>query len=187
MRLQYGGINIIELQKSTKGDQFIRYLMSIHYSKPKGFVGRQIVYKVVSEGVEIGAIVGGSATLHLPGRNEFFGTKYYINSIVNNTFFHLENQEDKNMGTKVLKMWRKQISDDWEKQYGDKVVGFETLVEVPRTGAVYKADNWIYTGITKGFTCKRVGGEQQENWSGVRVWNKNPETLRPKLVFCKMR
>jgi hypothetical protein len=158
--------------------------MSIHYSHPKGFVGRQLVYKILVDDKEVGAIVGGSATLHLPNRNEFFGDKYYINGIINNTFYHLEKQEDKNLGSKVLKLWRKQVVLDWEERYKDKVIGFETLIELPRNGALYKADNWIYVGTTKGYICKRVAGEQTENWSGKRVWNY--DELKPKLVFCKL-
>ena len=72
---------------------------------------------------------------------------------------------------------------DWEDKYKDKVIGFETLVELPRSGSVYKADNWTLVGQTKGYTCKRVGGDGGEVWTGKRVWDK--ENLRPKLVFCK--
>lgn len=92
--------------------------MSIHYSHPKGFVGRQLIYKVFDNEEFVGVIVGGSATLHLPGRNEFFGDKYYINGIINNNFFHLiDNHGDKNLGTKVLAKWRKQVVRDWEERY----------------------------------------------------------------------
>ena len=46
--------------------------MAVHYSEPGGFVGRNICYAIMHEGVYYGAIVGGSATLHLVGRDEFF-------------------------------------------------------------------------------------------------------------------
>lgn len=175
---------MIELIKSKKSDEDIKYLMSIHYSQPKGFVGRQIIYKIYQDDLFLGAIGAGSATMHLPNRNEYFGDKFELNKIINNTFFHLISHEDKNLGTKVLKLFRKQSPIDWEEKYGDKVIGFETLVELPRSGSIYKADNWDYVGTTKGFTCKRIGGNSTENWSGVRVWDK--ENLRPKLVFCKL-
>jgi hypothetical protein len=175
---------LLALKPSNKGDPEVKYLMSIHYSQPKGFVGRQLVYKVFDDETFLGAIVGGSATLHLPNRNEFFGEKFNLNKIINNTFFHLISHEDKNLGTKVLKLFRIQVAKDWEARYGDKPIGFESLVELPRTGSLYRADNWTYVGTTKGFTCKRIGGDKTENWSGVRVWDH--ENLRPKLVFCKL-
>ena len=180
---------MIELKQAKKSDKDVQYLMSIHYSHPKGFVGRQLIYKVFDNEEFVGVIVGGSATLHLPGRNEFFGDKYYINGIINNNFFHLiDNHGDKNLGTKVLAKWRKQVVVDWEERYKDKVIGFESLVELPRTGAMYKADNWTEVGITKGFTCRRVSGKETGVFTGgKRVWNTNPDELKPKLVFCKMR
>lgn len=191
---------MIRLEKSSKGDEIVKYLMSIHYSKPKGFVGRQLVYKIYDDNLIMGVIVGGSATMHLPNRNEFFGDKFYLNGIVNNIFYHIMTEDelqaigvnsdtyikDKNLGTKTLKLFRNQVVTDWEEKYKDKVIGFETLIELPRSGSLYKADNWTYVGTTKGFTCKRVAGEQTENWTGKRVWNKNPDELKPKLVFCKL-
>ena len=178
---------MIELRQAKKSDKDVQYLMSIHYSHPKGFVGRQLIYKVFDNDEFVGVIVGGSATLHLLGRNEFFGDKYYINGIINNNFFHLiDNHGDKNLGTKVLAKWRKQVVKDWEERYKDKVIGFESLVELPRTGAMYKADNWTEVGITKGFTCRRVPGKETGVFTGgKRVWNTNPDELKPKLVFCK--
>lgn len=166
----------------------VQYLMSIHYSHPKGFVGRQIIYKIYDDDNFLGVIAGGSSTLHLPGRNEFFGDKFALNNIVNNNFFHLiDNHSDKNLGTKVLSKWRKQVVIDWEQQYEDKVIGFESLVELPRSGAMYKADNWILVGQTKGYTCRRVAGKETGKFTGGhRVWNTNPNELKPKLVFCKM-
>jgi len=159
--------------------------MSIHYSHPKGFVGRQIIYKIFEDDKFVGAIVGGSATLHLPNRNEFFGDKFYIGGIINNTFYHLTEHNDKNLGTKVLKIFRQQAVKDWEERYKDKVIGFETLIELPRSGSLYKADNWTYVGTTKGYTCRRQGGiSDTEKFGGVRVWD--TKNLKPKLVYCKL-
>lgn len=67
---------MIELKREKKSDKDVQYLMSIHYSHPKGFVGRQLIYKIFDDNEFVGVIVGGSATLHLPGRNEFF--TYYF-------------------------------------------------------------------------------------------------------------
>jgi len=161
--------------------------MTIHYSQPKGFVGRQLIYKVYCESVCYGAIVGGSATKHLPGRFEYLGSKIHLNNIVNNTFFHIEKQEDKypvrNFAQKVVKLWREKVSIDWRLKYSDDVIAFETLVELPRTGELYRRDGWIETGITKGFTCKRVAGISTDSWGGMRVWDK--VNLRPKKVFVR--
>lgn len=179
---------MIKLQLSNKGDDEVQYLMSIHYSHPKGFVGRQIIYKIYNDDEFKGVITGGSATLHLPNRNIFFGNKFNLQYIINNNFFHLiDGHNDKNLGTKVLSLWRRQVVKDWVNRYGGEVIGFETLVELPRSGSIYKADNWTLVGQTKGFTCRRVAGTEKGVFSGgKRIWNTNEDELKPKLVFCKL-
>ena len=161
--------------------------MAVHYSAPKGFVGRNICYAVMYGDIYYGSIVGGSATLHLPGRNEFFTHIYTLDNIVNNIFFHIEKVEGRYpmrwFTVEVLKAFRAQIASDWKAKYGDDVIGFESLVELPRTGECYKRDGWTLVGQTKGFTCKRTAGKGTDNWSGKRIWD--TKNLRPKLVFCR--
>lgn len=169
-----------------KGDKNLQKCMERHYSKPKGFVGRHIIYSVYFGNILYGYTVGGSATLYLPGRYEALGlTSFNLNNIVNNTFFHIEKNNGKypirNFLPKIIKFWRERISIDWQLTYGDKVLGFETLVELPRTGECYLRDNWIEVGITKGYTCKRISGKSTDAWSGKRVWN--IENLIPKRVL----
>ena len=177
---------MIRLELASKTDSDILKHMQNHYSHPSGFVGRQLIYRIWVDNRAVGAIAGGSATMHLPGRDEFFGDEFALQKVVNNTFYHLENDsDDKNLGTKVLKLWRSQIVDDWQYFYKSPVIGFETLIELPRTGALYKADNWTYVGTTKGYQCRRVGGvSASEKFGGVRVWDY--VNLKPMLVFCKL-
>lgn len=154
-------------------------VMAVHYSQPKGFVGRNICYKVENYGF----IVAGSATRFLPGRNEFL--PFSLNNIVNNIFFHVQGPYPKrNFVPAIIKEWRELVQWDWTVKYGDKVLGFETLVELPRTGECYKRDGWTVVGTTKGFTCKRIAGRGTDSWSGKRVWNTTE--LRPKLVLCRL-
>lgn len=76
------------------------------------------------------------------------------------------------------------ITNDWLEKYDDIVIGFESLVELPRSGELYQRDGWSLVGETKGYTCKRVGGlPRKDRWSGTRIWNTTE--LRPKLVFCR--
>ena len=90
----------------------------------------------------------------------------------------------RNFAQKVLKLWRSIIYFRWFEKYGDPVLAFETLVELPRTGEVYKRDGWIeMKELTHGFTCKRTSGKGTDSWSGKRVWNTTE--LRPKRIFVK--
>jgi hypothetical protein len=180
-----GTIRLVEVSKT---DFRLRQMMKVHYSQPKGFVGRSICYLVVFDQVVYGGIVGGSATLHLPGRNDFLSVdKSDLSGIVNNTFYHVQKMDDsypaRNFTVKVLEKWRQQIRTDWTRKYGDEVTGFESLVELPRTGEIYKREGWTLVGQTVGYTCKRTAGTGTDSWSGKRVWN--TDDLRPKNVFCR--
>jgi len=181
---------LIKLIVTKRTDKNLLELMKKHYSKPKGFVGRNICYAIYYDNIYYGHIVGGSCTLNLPNRNNFFKiNKSKYNNIINNIFYHIEKNKNKyplrNFTTKVLKFWRKKIQEDWFKKYNDKVIGFESLIEPPRTADLYKKDKWVYLGKTKGFTCKRIPGKENGVFIyGKRVWDYN--NLRPKLVYARL-
>lgn len=138
------------------------------------------------DGIDYGAIAAGSATKFLPGRNEFFG-QVELNNIVNNIFFHIEKFDNRypmyNFAVKVVEKCRQTVISDWKETYGDAVLGWESLVELPRTGELYIRDGWEEVGLTKGYTCKRKAGEGTDSWTGKRVWD--TQNLRPKRVFVR--
>lgn len=153
--------------------------MKNHYSQPKGFVGRNICYAVMFEMQYYGAIVGGSTPKWLAGRKP-----ENLNNIVNNIFFHIEGPYPiRNFAQKVLALYRKKIELDWFLKYSDFVARHESLVELPRKGDVYLRDGWKCVGETKGYTCKRTGGQGSDSWTGKRVWNM--KDLRPKRIFAR--
>lgn len=183
----------IFLQPIKRTDPRILADMSVHYSQPKGFVGRNICYAILVEGIYYGSIVGGSSTLHLVGRDDFFNLtkenkRDALLKIVNNIFYHIEKKGEKypvrNMVQLVLKLFRETITADWYSKYGDQVLGFESLIELPRTGEAYRRDGWAEVGLTKGQTCKRVSGKGTDAWTGRRVWD--TKNLRPKRVFVRL-
>jgi hypothetical protein len=170
------------LEQIKRTDPRILSDMAIHYSQPKGFVGRNICYAIIHNGIYYGSIVGGSSTLHLPGRNEYFNIdKTKLNSIINNIFYHVEKRENiypyRNFTVSVLTSFLDQVSKDWERKYSDKVLGFESLVELPRTGEMYKRCGFDLVGQTIGYTCKRTSGKGTDNWSGKRIWD--TKNLKP--------
>lgn len=181
---------MIILNEIKRTDALLLPLMAKHYSAPKGFVGRNICYSIHVGGDFYGAIVGGSATRYLPGRNEYLNSNIHdLNSIINNLFFHVEKVNGKyplrNFTSQILDQFVERIALDWENKYDDGVIGFEALVELPRSGECYKRAGWKEVGITKGFSCKRVSGINEigtDSWTGARKWG--TITLRPKRVFC---
>ena len=179
----------IQLIRTKRTNAWLLQRMKIHYSHPKGFVGRNLCYAVFYDDIYYGHIVGGSATRFLPGRNEYFGiTIEQLNNIINNTFFNISKVENKyptrNFTTAVVEKFVEIVIIDWEQKYGDNVLGIETLVEKPRTGELYKRAGFVVVGETIGYSCKRIAGDGTDSWSGKRVWNTDKESLRPKLVLC---
>ena len=178
---------IINLIKTKRTDTQLLERMDKHYSQPKGFVGRNICYAIYCNNIYYGHIVGGSATRFLKGRNDFLGIDLSsLNNVVNNIFYNVSKVNNqyplRNFTSKVLKTFVNKVKIDWERKYGDKVVGFETLIEKPRTGDLYLKAGWKCVGETIGYTCKRVSGKGSDSWSGKRVWN--TKNLRPKIVLC---
>jgi len=180
---------MLELRQTKKTDKNLLSRMDGHYSKPKGFVGRNICYAVFYNSAYYGHTIAGSATRFLPGRNDFIGINIgNLNSIINNIFFNVSPINGKypmrNFTSSVVRLFVDQSRRDWQSKYGDVCVGFETLVEKPRTGELYIRAGWTVVGETKGYTCKRTAGKGTDGWTGKRIWNTNPDELRPKLVLC---
>ena len=180
---------MLRLESIGSKDSRLLIDMSNHYSQPKGFVGRRLCYAIMWNDIYYGGIVGGSATRFLPGRFSTLNlTANKLNNIVNNTFFFhvrdLKPYPTRNFLQKIIKNFRQIVALDWENKYRDKVLAFETLVELPRTGECYKRDGWIEVGITKGFTCKRIAGKSTDSWTGRRVWDTT--NLKPKKVLVRL-
>lgn len=176
-------VYMLDLTIVKRTDPRLLLVMEKHYSKPKGFVGRNICLAITFNGILYGFIVGGSATRHLPGRTDAIP----LNRIINNIFFHIEKVEGRypirNFAELVLKAFELLIVETWQIKYGDKAEMLETLVELPRTGECYRRSGWTEIGVTKGYTCKRTAGKSTDSWTGKRVWD--VINLRPKRVFIK--
>ena len=180
---------MLELQITKRTDERLLSRMQSHYSQPKGFVGRNICFAIMYDNIYYGHIIAGSATRFLPGRNAFLGvTMDDLNNVINNTFFNVSPVFGKypvrNFTTKILKEFMRVSKEVWLEKYGDACIGFETLVEKPRTGELYKRAGWTEVGETIGYTCKRISGKGTDSWSGKRVWNTDKNSLRPKKVLC---
>jgi len=147
--------NDITLQRVKKSDPIFSTLYLDHYPKSKGIVGRQLNYLIVRGNQILGIIGANSPPLNYKLFREYFGVDNDM-VFLNNNVFRLIVHE-KNLGTRVLKLFRNRIKKDYKSEYGDELIGLVTFVEPPRTGAVYKADNWDYLGMTEGKRCTRRG------------------------------
>lgn len=72
-----------------------------------------------------------------------------FNEIANNIVYCLYGQSA-NAGTRFLRMLRTDAGEWWTQRYGDNLKAIQTFVLPPRTGAIYRADNWLRVGSTTG-------------------------------------
>jgi hypothetical protein len=173
----------IELVLCKRSDPRYQEIRSRHYVENHGCIGRQLHYLVYLDENLVGIISGASPVWACSPRDKFFGIensnreKLVGHHIVNNVVFRLE-EKIPNLGTQVLSLWRKRVRKDWNERYGDDILGFETFIfGENRTGAMYKADNWLYVGETQGNTKFKPHGAY-----GIT----ERKQVEKKLIFCKM-
>ncbi len=150
------GLELIQVPKSHK--LYVKWYIE-HYPKSKGIVGRQLNYLIYFNKYPIGIIGVSSPPLNYKIFRNYFETdneKLFLN---NNVFRIVNKPDDKNIGTKILKLLRNKAQEDYYKKYKDRLIGIATFVEKPRSGAIYKADNWDFLGETQGIEVKRRGDD----------------------------
>lgn len=146
----------IALEQVKKSNAFYSNLFLTHYPGSKGIMGRQFHYLIHYKKGIAGIIGANSPPLNYKKFNVFFGDRFTEKNWLNNNVYRLIYNE-KNLGTKVLRLFRNRIRMDYEKQYQLPLIGLITFVEPPRNGAIYLADNWTLLGKTEGKQCRRSG------------------------------
>jgi len=164
-------LTLMPIKKSN--DLFVKWYME-HYPNSKGIVGRSLNYLIYINNEPIGIIGGASPPLNYKLFRKYFDTDDEKKFINNNVFRIVNNKNKKNLGTQILKLYRNTIKKDYEKKYQDILLGIITFVEPPRTGAIYKADNWENLGFTQGISVSRRG----ENW-----YDKKYQQGTKKLIY----
>jgi hypothetical protein len=161
------GLKLENVKKSNS--LFVKWYIE-HYPKSRGIVGRQINYLIYDGHTPIGIISGASPPLNYKIFREHFKVCDDLQFLNNNVYRIVEKTNDKNLGTKVLKLFRNKIFEDYNAKYKTKLIGLVTFVEPPRTGAIYKADNWKFLGQTQGITVTRrgEGGFEKQYSKGVK-------------------
>lgn len=154
----------LHLQRTSFDNAYIQLLWRQHYVGSKGTVGRQMHYIVYWNGKAVGAISAGSAmfahkkrdlVLKIGEHERRGGTRH----IVNNTMFRMTRpKEERPFASEVLVKWMEIAKVDWLRDYGDYVRAFETLVEPPRWGGIYKLLKWKKIGMTFGLGARRPEG-----------------------------
>ena len=164
---------------------YIQMLWREHYVGSKGTIGRQFHYIVYQDGAAIGGISAGSAIFAHKKRDVYLNIgenekKAGLRHIINNTMFRLKRPPDAEpLATVVLDAWKNRAAKDWYEKFGDVVRCFETLVEPPRWGGIYKLNGWKRIGNTLGLGARRPKGHGTfgKNSTGKRKIIKVPKKI----------
>lgn len=154
------GASLVLKRIKKSNPLFVKWYIE-HYPGSKGIMGRQINYLIFFGQEPIGIIGANSPPLNYRKFISYFKIEDYNKGeseklFVNNNVFRIVRKPgDKNTGTKILKLFRKTIAQDYLTLYGNRLMGIITFVEPPRNGTIYKADNWDYLGLTDGVSVKR--------------------------------
>jgi len=134
----------------------------------------------------VGVFALGSAFSHLKVIKEYMkDNNLLFNEIANNIVFCLANCNNKNDGTRLLSLVRRDAIKWWYERYGDKLKAFQTFILPPRTGAIYKADNWNKLGVTTGEKHPEAEIRTFKNGEVKYLLREYRET-EPKLIFMKL-
>jgi SRSO17 transposase len=152
-----GGIRLHKVDE-TKWEPFWDQLVrEYHYLGYESVIGGRIKYIITLGERIVGAISYCSAAYQLGPRDEFIGwddetrRKMLQHLVCNNRFLILPWIQIRNLASRVLALSLKQLRKDWEKQYEISPVMAETFVDAQYKGTCYRASNWTYLGITKGY------------------------------------
>ena len=148
-----------------------------HYLGYEGIIGARTKY-VISLGKQIvGAISFCSAAFKLGSRDQYIGwddeTRLSMlpHLVCNNRFLILPWIRIQNLASRVLSLSLRQLQVDWEKQYGIKPYMVETFVDNANyLGTAYKASNWTYLGVTKGYGRVGKGFEHHGRIKDIYVY-----------------
>lgn len=128
-----------------------------HYLGYQRLVGAQLRYLIGHAGGLLGAIGWGASAWAVKPRDQWIGwdqaaRERNLAKVLNNTrFLVLPWVRIKNLASKVLAMSVRQVAQDYERVYGQRLALLETFVETGRfRGTCYRAANWQYVGRTRG-------------------------------------
>jgi len=178
-------VNLDEVQvrpAARSEEPLHRQLMAAHHYLgylPK--IGQTLWYIATYHEQWVGLLIFSAAAWKCAVRDQWIGWDFHrqydydrLKLIANNSrFLILPDWHRTNLGSKILSLCQKRLSEDWQKRFGHPLLLLETFVDPQRfQGTVYRAANWSYLGLTRGYRRTRQGYSTQSH--------------SPKKVFVKV-
>jgi len=150
----------VRLLEESERERFDETLERLHYLKSARVGGRSLRYVAELNGEWIALICFSGAAPHLAGREEWIGWSprqraRRLGFVVNNSRYLLlpDRHVYPNLGSKVLSLCLKRLSEDWERAWGQPVLVVESFVDehLGYEGTSYKACAFDAAGPSAGF------------------------------------
>ena len=160
---EYHGTVRFHKVDETKYEVFWNELVKeYHYLGYEGQMGARVKYIITLGRQIVGAISFCSGAYKLGPRDEYIGwdestrLSKLQHVLSNNRFLILPWIRVRNLASHILAKILRQLREDWEKQYEVTPYMVETFVDREKyLGTCYIAANWIYLGVTKGYSRQR--------------------------------
>ena len=166
-----------------------------HYLGYLPKIGQTLWYTATYHEEWVGLLNFSAAAWKCAVRDRWIGWDFHrqydydrLKLIANNSrFLILPDWHRPNLGSKILSLCQKRLSNDWQKRFGHPLLLLETFVDSQRFhGTVYRAANWSYLGLTRGYRRTRQGYSTQSQSPKkvfVKPLQKNARTLIARPVL----
>jgi Domain of unknown function (DUF4338)/DDE_Tnp_1-associated/Transposase DDE domain len=148
-----------------------------HYLGLHRMPGERLRYIASSEGTWLALIGWSSAALKCAVRDDYIGWRTQeklkrLTYVVNNVrFLILPWIATKNLASRILSLNTRRLAHDYETIYGHPVFLAETFVDFSRyKGTCYRASNWRFLGVTKGYSKNGRYYYENGNPKGVFIY-----------------
>ena len=165
--------------KHGEAPMFKVLMQKHHYLGWLPKIGNTIWYIAIYQNKWQALLIFSAAALKCRARDQWIGWDYRhqydrLNLIASNSrFLILPGKHKKNLASKILSLCKKRIQQDWIDYFGFPLLLMETFVDPSRfTGTIYKAANWHFAGVTRGY--QRI----QKGYSNT--------IKNPKMVFVQV-
>ena len=164
--------------RTLEEQRFQQLMQKHHYLGALPKISETLWYVATFGDQWVALLSFSAAALKCSARDRWIGWDFRhqydrLKLITNNSrFLILPDWHFPNLASRILSLCRKRLPADWQAVFAHPVVLIETFVDPQRfQGTIYKADNWICVGNTKGFHRTRKG------------YSNTPHS--PKMVFVK--
>lgn len=147
---------------------YIRLLDTHHYLGAIPKIGETIWYVATYQEHWVALLSFSAAVLKCAARDQWIGWSYRhqtgrLKLLANNSrFLILPIGRVKNLGSRLLSLCLKRLSNDWTDKYNHPILLVETFVDPTRyDGGVYRASNWQAVGLSRGFRRITAGYSSQ--------------------------